>query len=96
MASKSVWPTNQDEIDERVRLLATVESLAIPFFALDDDSGDPPGLIGSAKSKAIAAGNIQASVFVALDMLLGGEDQVTLTIKRVDMTEDEFAAIPVT
>ncbi len=67
-----------------------------PHFLIDDESDEPWQLIGSAKNLALSAENIKASVQVALDQLLAGEsgDQTTLTIRRTDMTEDEFDALP--
>ncbi|KKL48164.1 hypothetical protein LCGC14_2328260 [marine sediment metagenome] len=92
MKNHTDWPTNQVEIDAR---LATHKG-PVPHFVIDDDSGEPWQLIGSARDISLAAQNIQASVMVAIEEMLGGRlDVVVLSLRRQDMTDEEVAALPV-
>lgn len=65
-------------------------------FFIDDDSGEPWQLIGSAEDLDMTIENLNAHLSVALDQLLedGDGGEATLRIKRKDMTEAEVAELP--
>ena len=67
-----------------------------PQLLIDDESGEPWQMIGSAANVSLTADNIRAWAEVAIELLLSGQsgDMVTLRLKREDMTEGEVDAVP--
>ena len=67
-----------------------------PQFFLDDDSGEPWQLFGSADNPTLAVQNFMAFAQVAIDQWVeGGDGEVAvLRIKRVDMAEAEVEELP--
>ncbi len=70
--------------------------MSVPQFFIDDDSGEPWQLFGDAESMELAARNAEAYFRVALEQLRDGSDgdELTLTIRRTDMTQAEVDALP--
>lgn len=90
--SNSVWPTKQADIDKRLE----TDQGPTPQFFVDDDSGEPWQLVGSAGNIELTYDNLTAYLWVALERLLTGEsdETITLTIRRQDMTCEEVDEIP--
>ena len=88
------WPTNQEELD---KLLLEHEG-KVPRFFIDDESGEPWQLFGDVGSLSVAYENGKTYVQCAIDHLLGAfgkdGDEVTLTIRRQDMTDEEVDELP--
>ena len=89
----STWPAKQEAIDKR---LATNPQEPVPQFFIDDESGEGLQLIGSAENLGLTIENLTAYLWVAIETLLEDEDgdQVTLMIRRTDMTAEEVDALP--
>lgn len=94
MKTKSRWPIYQADIDERL----TVGGEPVPQFFIEDGNGEGRQLVGSAKNISVAADNLRGYMAVAIESLLsgGGDDleSVTLTLHRIDMTDEEVEALP--